>query len=62
MNTKARSFTAPEFHAYEIEAADNVATGWQTIATITNASAMTTVPVGLGTNGPSRFYRARLVN
>jgi hypothetical protein len=56
------SFTAPEFHAYEIQAADSFASGWQPIAIITNASATTTVPLGLGTNGPARFYRARLVN
>jgi hypothetical protein len=56
------SFTGPEFHGYEIQAADSFPPVWQPVAVVTNAGFTTTLPVSPSTNGPARFYRARMLN
>jgi hypothetical protein len=56
------SFTGPEFHGYEIDGSDGLPAAWQTLATDTNLSATTTLPVSAATNSPTRFYRVKLLN
>ena len=56
------SFTAPEWHGYEIDGSDVLPPVWVPLATGTNLSATTTLPVSAATNSPARFYRAKLLN
>lgn len=56
------SFTGPEFHGYEIDGTDVLPPVWHPLATVTNVSATTTLPVSAATNSPARFYRVELLN
>ncbi|MDB6111595.1 MAG: cell wall/surface repeat protein, partial [Pedosphaera sp.] len=56
------SFTAAEGHTYEIQSADSFPPTWQSLMTVTNASATTTLPISAATNNNARFYRVKLVN
>ncbi len=56
------SFTGPEAHGYEIDGTDVLPPVWQTLGTVTNVSATTTLPVGAATNSNTRFYRVKLLN
>jgi hypothetical protein len=56
------SFTGPEGRGYEIDGADTLPPVWQSLATFTNVSATTTLPVSPATNSNARFYRMKLLN
>jgi hypothetical protein len=56
------SFTGPEFHGYEIDGTDVLPPVWQTLATDTNVSPTTTLPVSATTNSSARIYRVKMLN
>jgi hypothetical protein len=53
------SITAPEYHTYEIQASDSLASPWVSLGTVSNFSATTYLPVPAGTNSNTRLYRVR---
>jgi hypothetical protein len=56
------SFTGPEFHGYEVDGTDVLPPVWQTLATDTNVSSTTTLPVSASTNSAVRIYRVKMLN
>lgn len=61
-NPSCLSITAPEWHGYEILSATSLPPIWESLTTLSNFSATTTIPVVPTTNSSARFYRARSLN